>query len=83
MSVEFKNWQEICKEKDERIKGLEGKFEQIIDKLKKKELECDYFLQKNIDNALVDNNAMARQREIQNKSQAYFEAIEIVKKVVE
>ena len=34
MSVEFKNWQEICKEKDKKINELEGKFDLIIEKLK-------------------------------------------------
>lgn len=33
MSVEFKNWQEICKKKDDRIKELEGKFDLIVEKL--------------------------------------------------
>ena len=33
MSVELKNWKELCKEKDERIKELEGKFDLIVERL--------------------------------------------------
>lgn len=33
MSVELKNWKELCKEKDEKIKELEGKFDLIVEKL--------------------------------------------------
>lgn len=33
MSVELKNWKELCKEKDERIKELEGKFDLIVEKI--------------------------------------------------
>lgn len=35
MSVNFKNWQEICKKKDERIKELEEKFDLIVERLEK------------------------------------------------
>ena len=41
MSVNLKNWQEICKEKDERIKELEGKFDLIVDKLKKRKAQLE------------------------------------------
>ena len=36
MSVELKNWKELCKEKDERIKELEGKFDLIVERLEEK-----------------------------------------------
>ena len=39
MSVELKNWKELCKEKDERIKELEGKFDLIVERLEKQQQE--------------------------------------------
>lgn len=41
MSVELKNWKELCKEKDERIKELEGKFDLIVERLEE-ELQRAY-----------------------------------------
>ena len=32
--MKFKNWKNICEEKDKRIKELEGKFDLILEKLK-------------------------------------------------
>ena len=52
MSVELKNWKELCKEKDKRIKELEGKFDEIVERLeeslvfyekKKKDLETKLY----------------------------------------
>lgn len=50
-------------------------------KVERKKYECDNFLRKNIDKALVNKCAMEKQRVVQNRSQAYFEAIEIVKEI--
>ena len=55
--------------------------QEIVERLKNKEYECDNFLRKNIDKALVDKDAMEKQRVVQNRFQAYFEAIEIIKEV--
>ena len=40
MSVELKNWKELCKEKDERIKELEGKFDLIVERLEEEQKDC-------------------------------------------
>ena len=45
MSVELKNWKELCKEKDERIKELEGKFDLIVERLEEeREKSSDRFV---------------------------------------
>ena len=41
MSVELKNWKELCKEKDERIKELEGKFDLIVERLEKRKAQLE------------------------------------------
>ena len=40
MSVELKTWKELCKEKDDRIKELEGKFDLIVERLEEQAQEC-------------------------------------------
>lgn len=73
MSVELKNWKELCKEKDERIKELEGKFDLIVERLE--EIKKIMLSPKNVDcfgEPCTENDCMAC---VINK------AIEIVKEV--
>ena len=65
MSVELKNWKELCKEKDKRIKELEGKFDLIVERL-------EYY---SVWKELLIYDLTHREREIIKK------VIEIVKQV--
>lgn len=78
MSVELKNWKELCKEKDERIKELEGKFDLIVEKLEEEKIadiaSYDFYREKG-------NEKM--QCSYAGKINAYKDAIEIVKGVID
>ena len=40
MTVDLKNWKELCEEKDKRIKELEGKFGEIVEALEEERDDC-------------------------------------------
>lgn len=81
MSVELKNWKELCKEKDERIKELEGKFDLIVERLET--IEDSLFNQRALigDAIWEDKDAHQRARNLLLQEIAYNNAIAIVKEV--
>ena len=75
MSVELKNWKELCKEKDKRIKELEGKFDEIVERLEENKLIVE-----------IDDDHIVPESDVDEFFElevvALSDAIEIVKGVI-